>query len=115
MAVDPKGLSGFDTNDRGNISAAEVKIIACDPAKKTAIALNKNSHNAKVEVTTDARLSNGTSRITDLEEANILWNEVSASNTTNYFAGDSSLLTGVRLTDINGPAKQYSVTQKDVG
>ena len=112
---DTKIPGNMDVNERDNVPASATPVlIGTNPAKSTAIAVDKNSQTAKVEVTTDAKNPDGTKLQTGgLSASTIIWNEVSASGSTNYFAGPQTLISGVRITGNTGTsAIQYSVTQK---
>lgn len=102
------------TNVRANVpatSSTEV-VIATAPEFITAIQVGSNvAATKKVELTSDALDSAG-AKLEDMEDSGILWAEVAASGLTTYFSGNQALITGVRITALNGAsAIQYSVTQ----
>ena len=80
------------------------------PQHRLAIAVDKKGEEATISVTTDVELNTG-AKITDLSTSSITWNEVSASNTTNYFAGDSHLISGVKVESIESSNLQVTLTQ----
>lgn len=83
---------------------------ALDPRKTTAILVNKNSQTATISFTVDINDVNG-DRLTDLEAAGVLWNDVS-SDANDYFAGDNQGLTGVKVnSNPSGAAVEYSIIQ----
>ena len=117
---DPRIPPNLDTNIRGNMPAialgsAQVVFIGTNPHKPAAVAVDKNGENATVFLTTDCKNSDGT-KLTSLSNSGIIWNEVSASGTTNYFAGDSTLVSGIKIEGSpSSSAIQYSVTQRGKG
>ncbi len=117
MATTPKGIDNMVTNVRdsiGALSSAVTHHIPTDPGVPTAVHVHTNNSEMSVWTTTDAQKSDGT-RLTDLEDSGVLWNNVSTSGTADYFAGDSKLITGVKISGLSQSASSgitYSVTQK---
>lgn len=94
-------------------TSAITRYIGTDPSHKTAVHVDKNGELAKVSLTTDVINSDGT-KLTALSASTILWNEVSASGSTNYFAGNDNLISGVKIEKLASgtSAIEYSITQK---
>jgi len=99
--------------------ATTIHIPLPTPNQTTAIKVVKNGQTATVEVTIDTKKRNTTfnttgfgAPITDLEDADILW-EVVSSGTTNYFAGGSTGISGIRITSTPvGADVEYSIAQR---
>lgn len=120
MAADttPRTPGNMDTDNRGQITVGGGEtpvIISLNPHKLAAIHVNSGLENAKVSVTTDLRHSGGT-RLSSMAQTGIMWHEVAASGVVDYFAGDSTLLTGTKIEGAPGTSSiQYNVTQRGKG
>lgn len=96
-----------------NGAGATTNYYALDPNKLTSINLVKNSETVTLSVTNDLKGEDSNLWITDLEGAGILWN-ARTSDTTDYLAGDSAGLTGVKITATPAAADvEYSIIQFD--
>jgi len=98
---------------RGEIAAGAGETNATfwlDPSKTTKINVLKGAETAKVEGTSDTVDKDGVPLVT-LEDVDILWQEIDAASTTDYFAKDDGL-SAVRIngTPITNPIK-FNVTQ----
>lgn len=114
---DPRDPGNMDTKIRSQITVGGGQspvIIGLNPHKLTAIHVNSGLENAKVSVTTDLLQSDSTKLVAF--DANTMWHEVAASGVVDYFAGDSTLLSGVMIEGTPGTSSiQYSVTQRGKG
>lgn len=82
---------------------AQEKYFGTFPQHKLAIGLDKDSENATLFGTNATLQADGTP-MTDagLSASTVSWFEISASGTTNYFKGDSQLISGLKLTGTPG-------------
>lgn len=108
---DPRIPGNMKLNVRENINAgsAQTLYFGTHPQHNLSISLLKNSETVTLDVTTDAKLSDG-SKLTALSNSTINWNPVS-TGTNDYFSGDSKLITGVKLVSATASNVQLSLTQ----
>ena len=94
------------TGDAGDV------VIGLDPNRRATIHVTKPTSGGKVYLTnTTFKLDN--TRITDVDDADIMWNEVS-TGVDPYWTGDEKGLTGIKITSDASPTTtdiNYSVTQ----
>lgn len=93
-------------------SGPVTRFYATYPQHRLAINIDKLGESAKVEVTTDGLLNDGSKLVeASLSGSSISWVEVSASGTDNYFAGDSHLITGIKVTALVASQVQVTLSQ----
>ena len=100
------GNMKLSIKDKQAVGSAAVVYFGTHPQHRAAISVDKAGDTVKVDTKDDDGV-----KLTTLADADINWNNVSASNTTNYFSGDSYLITGVRLTSANMSGVTTSITQ----
>jgi len=97
------------TAERTVAGGAFADFIKLDPDHETAILVDKNGEDIKVEVAINRKKVNG-DKIDDLE-VGVIFAEVD-TGTDDYFAGDNSTLSAVKISGTPGSATvNYSVTQ----
>ena len=95
---------------RATITGSTTHYFALDHNKDTSINVTKAAETVTISVTNDIFDAAGL-KITDLEDAGIVWNARSA-DAVDYLAGDSTGLTGVKLTvSGNVSTANYSIIQ----
>jgi len=94
------------TGDAGDV------VIGLDPNRRATIHVTKPTSGGSVFLTNTTFKLDG-SRISDVDDADILWNEVS-TGTDPYWTGDEKGLTGIKIVSAVSPTTtdiNYSVTQ----
>jgi len=114
MATDPIYPGNGVAIVKDEIVAADgavTRYYALDHNKFTSINVSKDGETVTIEVTNDLLDAAG-DKLTDLEDASVVWNSRS-SDTTDYLAGDSSGLTGVKISTAGAVTNDvdYSIIQ----
>jgi len=97
---------------RALLTGTVTTYLPLDPMHQTGVAVKKNSEIVQVQGTFDVVQQAGKSNpLTDLEDANVLWFDLS-TGTTDYAAGDNKLLSGIKIiwTKVTSNI-EYSVSQ----